>query len=115
MRKKPEKAQVAHMFRYKETRRTLISYQLKQYILFKILEKASLEKLFQVVRCCFRTSKTDPNGKGHAKSKDIKHNLILLQINSLYRNGPENQVVACCDNYTPLVEVACEYFSTEIQ
>ena len=74
-----------------------------------------MEKLFRVIEFCFQTSKIDPNGKGHAKSKDIKHNLRLLQINSLYTNGPENQVVVCCDNYSPLIEVACEYFSIKIQ
>ena len=51
----------------------------------------------------------------HAKSKCIKHNLILLKINSLYANGPEKQVVVCCDNFSPLAEVACEYFSFKIQ
>ena len=55
----------------------------------------------------FRTSKTDPNGKGHAKTN-------LLQINSLYTHGTENQVVVCCDNYSPLIEVACEYFSIRL-
>ena len=74
------------------------------------IEKASLEKLFWVIECCFQTSKTDPNGKGHAKT-----NLILLQINSLYTHGTENQVAVCCDNYSPLIEVACEYFSIKIQ
>ena len=49
----------------------------------------------------FQTSKTDPNGKGHAKTN-------LLQINSLSTHGTENQVVVCCDNYTPLIEVAGE-------
>ena len=68
-----------------------------------IEKKAGLEKLFRVIEFCFQTSKTDPNGKGHAKSKYIKHNLILLQINSLYTNGPENQVVVCWDNYSPLI------------
>ena len=63
-----------------------------------------MEKLFWVIECCFQTSKTDPNGKGHAKT-NIK---ILLQINCLYTHGTENQVVACCDNYSPLIEVACE-------
>ena len=76
------------------------------------IEKTSLEKLFWVIECCFQTSKTDPNGKGHAKT-----NLILLQINSLYTHGTENQVVVCCDNYSPLalIDVACEYFSIKIQ
>ena len=77
------------------------------YILNK---KASLEKLFWVIECCFQTSKTVPNGKGHAKT-----NLILLQINSLHTHGTENQVVVCCGNYSPLIEVACEYFSIKIQ
>ena len=76
-----------------------------------MLKKASLEKLFWVIKCCFQTSKTDPSGKGHAKTNLI----ILLQINSLYTNGTENQVVVCCDNYSPLIEVACEYFSIKIQ
>ena len=48
-------------------------------------KKASLEKLFWVIECCFQTSKTDPNGKGHAKT-----NLISLQINSLYTHGTDN-------------------------
>ena len=50
------------------------------------------------------------NGKGHAKT-----NLILLQINGLYTHGTENQAVVCCDNYSPLIEVTCEYFSIKIQ
>ena len=73
-------------------------------------KKASLEKLFWVIECCFQTSKTDPNEKGHAKTS-----LILLQINSLYTHDTENQVVVCCDNFSPLIEVACEYFSIKIQ
>ena len=47
--------------------------------------------------------------------EDIKHSLILLQINSLYTNGPEKQVVVCCDNFSPPADVACEYFSFKIQ
>ena len=74
------------------------------------IEKASLEKFFWVIECCFQTSKTYPNEKGHAKT-----DLILLQINSLYTHGTENQVAVCCDNYSPLIEVACEYFSIKIQ
>ena len=46
-------------------------------------ENDSLEKLFWVIKCCFQTSKTDPNGKSHAKNDSI-----LLQITSLYTNGP---------------------------
>ena len=45
----------------------------------------------------------------------MKYSLILLQINSLYTNGPEKHVVVCCDNFSPLAEVACEYFSFKIQ
>ena len=75
-----------------------------------IIEKASLEKLFWVMECCFQTSKTYPNGKCHAKTS-----LILLQINSLYTHGTENQDVVCCDNYSPLIEIGCEYFSIKIQ
>ena len=59
----------------------------------------------------FQTSKTDLNGKGD----DAKTNLIFLQINSLYTHGTENQVVVCCDNYSPLIEVVCECFSIKIQ
>ena len=44
--------------------------------LVSLLNDFSLEKLFQ-------TSKADPNGKSHAKN-----NSILLQITSLYTNGP---------------------------
>ena len=77
---------------------------------FILNKKASLEKLFWVIECCFQTSKTDANGKSHAKT-----NLILLQINSLYTYGTENQVVVCCDNYSPLIEVACVYFPIKIQ
>ena len=29
-------------------------------------KKAGLENLFQVIECCFQTSETDLNGKGHA-------------------------------------------------
>ena len=36
--------------------------------------------------------------------------LILLQINGLCTNGREDQAVVC-DSYSPLVKVACEYFS----
>ena len=80
------------------------------YFILNIEEKAGLDKLFWVIECCFQTSKIDPNGKIHAKT-----NLILLQINSLYTNGTENQVVVCCDNFSPLLEVACECFSVKIQ
>ena len=44
--------------------------------LVSLLNDFSLEKLFQ-------TSKADPNGKSH-----VKNNSILLQITSLYTNGP---------------------------
>ena len=76
------------------------------------IEKSQFGKAVWVIECCFQTSKTYPNGKGHAKA-----NLILLQVNSLYTraHGTENQVVVCCDNYSPLIEVACEYFSIKIQ
>ena len=50
-----------------------------------------------------------------AKTSIIGDSLILLQINSLYTNGPEKQVVVCCDNFSPLAEVGCEYFSFKIQ
>ena len=72
------------------------------------IEKSQIGKEVLGYRMLFRTSKTDPNGKGHAKTN-------LLRINSLYTHGTENQVVACCDNYSPLIEVACEYFSIKIQ
>ena len=51
--------------------------------LVSLLNDFSLEKLFWVIKCCFQTSKADPNGKSHAKN-----NSILLQITSLYTNGP---------------------------
>ena len=51
----------------------------------------------------------------HAKSKDIKHSLILLQINSLYTNSPEKQVVVFCVKFSPLAEVAFECLSFTIQ
>ena len=70
--------------------------------------KSQFGKAVLGYRMLFQTSKTDPNGKGHAKTN-------LLQINSLYTHGTENQVVVCCDNYSPLIEVACEYFSIENQ
>ena len=73
------------------------------------IEKSQFEKAVLGYRMLFQTSKTDPNGKDHAKTK-----VILLQINSLYTHGTENQVVVCCDNYSPLIEVACEYFSIKI-
>ena len=41
--------------------------------------------------------------------------LILLQINRLYTNAPEKQVVVCCDNFSPPAEIACEYFFFKIQ
>ena len=91
--------------------KTYINFVLAEMIHFILnIEKSRLEKLFWVIECCFRTSKTYPNGKGRAKA-----NLILLQINSLYTHGTENQAVVCCDNYSPLIEVACEYFSIKIQ
>ena len=68
------------------------------------------ESCFGLSNACFQTSKTDPNGKGHAKT-----NLTLLQINSPHTNGSQNQVVVCCDNYSPLIDVLCEYFSIKIQ
>ena len=70
------------------------------------IEKSQFGKAVLGYRMLFQTSKTDPNGKGNANT-----NYILLQINSLYTHGTENQVVVCCDNYSPLIEVACEYFS----
>ena len=73
------------------------------------IEKSQFGKAALGYRMLFQTSKTDPNGKGHAKT-----NLILLQVNSLYTHDTENQVVVCCDNYSPLIEVACECFSIKI-
>ena len=35
------------------------------------------------------------------KTSSIGDSLILLQINSLYTNGPEKQAVVCCDNLSP--------------
>ena len=43
-------------------------------------EKASLEKLFWVIECCFQTLKTDSHRKDHAKT-----NLTLLQIKSVHK------------------------------
>ena len=87
--------------------KTYINFVLAKTVHFilHIEKKASLEKLFWVIKCCFQTSKTDPNGKSHAKNDSI-----LLQITSLYTNGPKQQVVVC-DNYSPLIEVASEYIS----
>ena len=51
--------------------------------LVSLLNDFSLKKLFWVIKCCFQTSKADPNGESHAKN-----NSILLQITSLYTNGP---------------------------
>ena len=76
------------------------------HFILHIEKKNSLEKLFWVIKCCFQTSKTDPNGKSHAKNDST-----LLQMTSLYTNGPYKQVVVCCDNYSPLILVACEYTS----
>ena len=88
-----------------------INFVLAEMIQFILnIEKSQFGKAVWVIECCFQTSKTDPNGKGNAKT-----NLTLLQINSLYTIGTENQVVVCCDNYSPLIEVACEYFSIKIQ
>ena len=72
------------------------------------IEKSQFGKAVLGYRMLFQTSKTDPNGKGHAK-------INLLQIKSLYTHGTENQVVVSSDNYSPLIEVACEYFSIKIQ
>ena len=89
----------------------------KHFLFFypKHCKKAMFGKWFWFIECCFQTSKTDPTEK--AKNKDmtriktssIGDSLILLQINSLYTNGPEKQVVVCCDNFSPLAEVT--YFS----
>ena len=49
------------------------------------------------------------------KTSSIGDCSMLLQINSLYTNGPEKQVVVCCDNFSPLAEVVCEYFSFKVQ
>ena len=76
------------------------------------IAKSQFGKAVLGYRMLFQTSKTDPNGKGHAKTP-AKTN--LFQINSQYRHGTENQVVVCCDNYSPLIVVACEYFSIKIQ
>ena len=72
------------------------------------IKKSQFGKAVLGYRMPFQTAKTDPNGKDHAKTN-------LLQINSLYTHGTENWVVVCCDNYSPLIEVACEYFSIKIQ
>ena len=47
------------------------------------IEKSQSGKVVWVIKCCFQTSKTDPNGKSHAKNDSI-----LLQTTSLYTNGP---------------------------
>ena len=89
----------------------------KTYINFVLAEmmhfipnigKSQFGKAVLGYRMLFQTSETDPNGKGHAKTN-------LWQINSLCTHGTENQVVVCCDNYPPLIEVASEYFSIKIQ
>ena len=110
MRKNPEKLLSSSYISIRN--KTYINFVLAEMIQFilNIQKEASLEKLFWVIECCFQTSKTYTNGKGHDKA-----NLILLQINSLYTHGTENQAVVCCDNYSPLIEVACEYFSIKIQ
>ena len=65
-----------------------ISIRNKKYINFVLvemmhfilnIEKSKFGKAVLGYQTLFQTSKTDPNGKGHAKT-----NLILLQINSLY-------------------------------
>ena len=64
------------------------------HFILNIEEKPVWKSCFECCfECCFQTSKTDPNGKDH-----VKTNLILLQLNSLYTNGAENQAVVCCDN-----------------
>ena len=78
----------------------------------KYCKKLVWKSYFGLLNAVFKHRKLIQTEKPcHAKSKDIKHNLILLQINSLYTNDPENQVVVCYDNYSRSVKVACEYFS----
>ena len=110
MRKNPRKKLFSSSY-ISIRNKTYTNFVLAEMIHFilNIEKKNSLEKLFLVIECCFQTSKTDPNGKGHAKT-----NLILLLINSLYTHDTENQVAVCCDNYSSLIEVACEYFSIKI-
>ena len=86
--------------------KTYINFVLAKTAHFILQKEASSEKLFWVIKCCFQISKTDPNGKSH-----VKNDSILLQITSLYTNSPLKQIVVCCDNYSPLIEVACEYIS----
>ena len=65
--------------------KTYINFVLAKtaHFILHIEKKASLEKLFWVIKCCFQTSKTDPNGESHAKNDST-----LLQMTSLYTNGP---------------------------
>ena len=65
--------------------KTYINFVLAKtaHFILHIEKKDSLEKLFWVIKCCFQTSKTDPNGKSHAKNDST-----LLQMTSLYANGP---------------------------
>ena len=72
------------------------------------IEKSQFGKAVLGYRMLLQRSKTDPNGKGHAKTN-------LLQINSSYTHGTENQAVVYWHNYSPLIEVACEYFSIKTQ
>ena len=65
-----------------------------------MLKKSQFGKAVLGFRMVFSNTKTDPNGKDHAKT-----NLTLLQINGLYTNGTENQVVVCCDNSSSLIDL----------
>ena len=110
MRNKPRKKLLSSSYILIRNK-TYINFVLSEMIHFILnIEKSRFGKVVLDYRMLFQTSKTDPNGKGHAKT-----NLILLQINSLYTHGTENQVLVCCDNYSPLIEVACQYFSIKIQ
>ena len=67
--------------------KTYINFVLAEMMHFILnIEKSQFGKA--VYGMLFQTSKTDPNGKGHAKTN-------LLQIISLYTHGTENQVVVC--------------------
>ena len=108
MRTKPRKKLLSSSYILMRNK-TYINFVLAETMHFILnIEKSEFGKAVLGHRMLCQTSETDPNGKGHAKTH-------LLQINSMYTHGTENQVVVCCDNYSPLIEVACEYFSIMIQ
>ena len=74
----------------------------------------NIEKSQFITESCFGLSNTVFKHQRLIQTEKAKTNLTLLQINSLCTNSTENQVVVCCDNYSPLIEVACECFSIKI-